>query len=68
MAKAAVTKGRLPTSTLLHDHDVPPQAAVNASTLTTYTMPVRDTIPTPDYMATRRSSTHGQSKLATGTS
>ena len=66
MAKAAVTKGRLPASALSQPAP-PPPAAVTASQLT-HPIPTGDTIPTPDCLATRKTSIHVQSKLATGTS
>ena len=59
MAKAAVGKGRLPASALSHP---PPPAPATSPTST------GDTIPTPDCLATRKTSIHVQSKLATGTS
>ena len=61
MAKAAVGKGRLPVSAL--SHPPPPAAPAPSPTPTT-----GDTIPTPDCLATRKTSIHVQSKLATGTS
>lgn len=65
MAKAAVTKGRLPASAL--SQPAPPPAAVTASPIT-LPIPTGDTIPTPDCLPTRKTSIHVQSKLATGTS
>ena len=64
MAKAAVNKGRLPASAL--SQPAPPPTAVTLPI--THSMSTGDTIPSPDYLATRKSSIHVQSKLATGTS
>lgn len=80
MAKAAVKK--LPASALSHNSDsitiTGPTDASNSSTGSSSVSPISpinlpilptgDSIPSPDYLATRKSSINVQSKLAIGTS